>query len=58
VAAAAGSSNGSSGSGGGAIHVVPAGSSHGSFTDLPFLLNPWFSNQLRRLVSNEQHQCW
>lgn len=55
VAAAVGSSdssNDSSGSGGGAIHVVPAGSSHGSFTDLPFLLNAWVSNQLRRLVSS------
>jgi len=57
VAAAGGASmgngNGSSsnGSGGGAIHVVPAGSSHGSFTDLPFLINPWVSNQLRKLVS-------
>lgn len=53
VAAATGSSNGSGsdGVGGGAIHVVPAGSSHGSFTDLPFLINPWVSNQLRRLVS-------
>lgn len=53
VAAATSSSNGSSseGVGGGAVHVVPSGSSHGSFTDLPFLINPWVSNQLRRLVS-------
>jgi hypothetical protein len=51
VAAATGSSGGSNGIGGGAIHVVPAGSSHGSFTDLPFLINPWVSNQLRKLVS-------
>ena len=40
-------------SGGGALHVVPAGSSHGSFTDLPFLLNPWVTKQLRRLVSEK-----
>lgn len=46
-----GSGGSSDGVGGGAIHVVPAGSSHGSFTDLPFLINPWVSNQLRRLVS-------
>lgn len=59
VAAAAGASIGnghgsssSNGCGGGAIHVVPAGSSHGSFTDLPFLINPWVSNQLRKLVSS------
>jgi hypothetical protein len=53
AAATSSSSNGSSseGVGGGAIHVVPSGSSHGSFTDLPFLINPWVSNQLRRLVS-------
>lgn len=49
-------SGGSDGAGGGAIHVVPAGSSHGSFTDLPFLINPWMSNQLRRLVSLVL--CW
>lgn len=37
--------------GGGAVHVVPAGSSHGSFTDLPFLMNEWVTNLLRKTVS-------
>jgi hypothetical protein len=57
VAAAAATNGGSSSSieaglGGGAVHVVPAGSSHGSFTDLPFLLSPWVTNLLRKTVSN------
>jgi hypothetical protein len=53
VVAAAAASGGSSeaGLGGGAVHVVPAGSSHGSFTDLPFLLSPWVTNLLRKTVS-------
>ncbi|KAF6266434.1 platelet-activating factor acetylhydrolase, isoform II-domain-containing protein [Scenedesmus sp. NREL 46B-D3] len=56
VVAAAAAAHGSSGAGseagpgGGAVHVVPAGSSHGSFTDLPFLLSPWVSNLLRKTV--------
>jgi hypothetical protein len=55
VAAAAAESGSSSSSeaglGGGAVHVVPAGSSHGSFTDLPFLMSPWVTNLLRKTVS-------
>ena len=48
--AAVGSSGASSGSGGGAVHIVPLGSSHGSFTDLPFLLPHWATTTLRKLV--------
>jgi hypothetical protein len=35
----------------GAIHLVPKCSSHGTFTDLPFLVNTWMRDQLRKWVS-------
>jgi hypothetical protein len=37
--------------GGGVIHVVPRGSKHASFTDLPFLVPAWLAIKLRQMVS-------
>eukprot|EP00877_Chromochloris_zofingiensis_P001284 jgi/Chrzof1/11156/Cz05g26010.t1 len=39
---------GRNGHGGGCIHIVPSGTNHHSFSDLPFLLHPVLMNALRK----------
>lgn len=40
------------GHGGGCIHIVPSGTNHHSFSDLPFLLHPVLMNALRKWVGS------